>query len=194
VSTGGEAGRDDAAGLRGRELLPGRAGAAWCGPGPGGMQDLPHRGCCDRVAGPGGFALHPPVPPRGIIGRDADHELADGGRRRRPPGTPAAGVVPCACGQPPVPGVQRRRGHRGYLAPPAAGNQSRQCRQPQPAARLAADPADLAAEHRVLVPEHQEPGIRVTRALLQAPALTTLTARRRSPAPRSAPVSSPAPG
>jgi hypothetical protein len=87
VSTGGEAGRDDAAGLRGQELLPGRAGAAWCGPGPGGMQDLPHRRCCDRMAGPGEFALHPPVPPRGIIGRDADHELADGGRRGRPPGT-----------------------------------------------------------------------------------------------------------
>jgi hypothetical protein len=30
---------------------------------------------------------------------------------------------------------------------------------PQPVARLVADPADLAAQHRVLVPEHQKFGI-----------------------------------
>ena len=53
-----EVGRDDAAGLRGKELLPGRAGAAWCGVDPGGMQDLPHRGCCDRMAELDEFALH----------------------------------------------------------------------------------------------------------------------------------------
>ena len=58
-----------------------------------------------------------------------------------------------------MPGEQRRRGHREHLAPPAAGNQSRQCRQPQAVPRLIADPANLAAEHRVLVPEHQELGI-----------------------------------
>ena len=34
-----------------------------------------------------------------------------------------------------------------------------QCREPQPVGRLVADPADLAAQHRVLVPEHQELGI-----------------------------------
>jgi hypothetical protein len=39
------------------------------------------------------------------------------------------------------------------------GDQPGQCREPQPAGRLAADPADLAAQHRVLVPEHQELGI-----------------------------------
>jgi hypothetical protein len=44
-------------------------------------------------------------------------------------------------------------------ASPAAGNQSRQCRQPQAVARLVADPADLAAQDRVLVPEHQKLGI-----------------------------------
>jgi hypothetical protein len=86
-------------------------------------------------------------------------ELADRGCRGRPPRTPAAGVVPFARDQPPVPGEQRRRGHREHLAPPAAGNQSRQCRQPQPVARLVADQADLAAKHRVLVPEHQELGV-----------------------------------
>jgi hypothetical protein len=39
------------------------------------------------------------------------------------------------------------------------GNQSRQCRKPQPAARLVADPAGLTAQHRVLVPQHQQLGI-----------------------------------
>jgi len=36
--------RENAAGLRGQEMLPGRAAAAGCGIDPGGMQDLPHRG------------------------------------------------------------------------------------------------------------------------------------------------------
>jgi Integrase core domain len=39
------------------------------------------------------------------------------------------------------------------------GNQPGQGREPQPVARLVADPADLAAKHRVLVPEHQELGV-----------------------------------
>jgi hypothetical protein len=44
-----EIGREDAAGLRGQELLPGRPAAAGCGIHPGIVQDLPHRGCGDRV-------------------------------------------------------------------------------------------------------------------------------------------------
>jgi hypothetical protein len=72
---------------------------------------------------------------------------------------PAARVVPLACDQPTVPGKQRRRGHREHLALPAAGDQPRQCCEPQPVARLVADPADLAAQYGVLVPEHQELGI-----------------------------------
>ena len=154
-----EVDRENAAGLRGQELLPGRARAAGRGVDPGVVQDLPHRGGGDRVAEPDEFALHAPVPPRRILRRHADHELADRGCRGRPPGTPPAGVVPFACDQPPVPGEQRRRGHREHLAPPAAGDQPRQCREPQPVARLVADPADLAAQHRVLVPQHQEFGI-----------------------------------
>jgi hypothetical protein len=47
-----EVGGDDAAGL-GKELLPGRAGAAGRGIDPGVVQDLPDRGGRDRVAEPG---------------------------------------------------------------------------------------------------------------------------------------------
>jgi hypothetical protein len=128
--------------------------AAGRGAGPGGMQDLPHRGGRDRVAEPDEFALHPPVPPRRIARRHADR-----GWRGRPPGTRSACVVPCGCDQTPVPGEQRRRGHRKHVAPPVPADQPRQCREPQPAARPVADPADLAAQDRVLVPEIGESGV-----------------------------------
>ena len=140
-------------GRSGTASRPGRCGEAR-GRSPG-HADLPDRGRCGGVAEPDQLPLHPPVPPHGIIGRDANHQLADRSCRGRPPGTPAAGVVPLAYDQPPVPGEQRRRYHREHLASPAAGNQSRQCCQSQPVARLVTDPAGLTAQDRVLVPQHQ---------------------------------------
>jgi hypothetical protein len=76
-----------------------------------------------------------------------------------PSGTSPVRVIPLACDQPPVPGQERRWGHREHLAPSAAGDRPGQRRQPQPAARLVADPADPAVQHRVVVPEYQESGI-----------------------------------
>ena len=58
-----------------------------------------------------------------------------------------------------MPGEQRRRGYREHLAPSAAGDQPGQRRKPQPVGRLVADPADLAAQHRVLVAKYQELGV-----------------------------------
>jgi hypothetical protein len=109
---------------------------------PGVMQDLPDCGRRDRAAGPDGPALHAPVPPGGVVRGDADHELAEHDCRRRPSGTPAR-IIPFTCGQPPVPGEQRRRGHGERLCPAMPGDQPGQRREPQPAARPAADPADL---------------------------------------------------
>ena len=57
---------EDAAGLRGQELLPGRAGAAWCGIDAGVVQDLQDRGCRDPVAEFDQLPLHPPVPQVGF--------------------------------------------------------------------------------------------------------------------------------
>jgi hypothetical protein len=99
------------------------------------------------------------VSPRGILDCDANHELPDRGCRGRPSRVPSACVVPLARDQSPVPGEQGRRGHREYLATPAAGDQLRQGREPQPVGGLVPDPADLAAQHCVLMPEPEKLGI-----------------------------------
>src|ERR1035441_7239669 len=138
-SSGGQAPRS-------KELLPRRAGAAGRGADSGGVQDLPHSGGDDRVAGLDQFALYAPVPPRWVVRSDADHELADRGCRRRPAGGLSAGVVPFSCDQPPVPGEQRRRGNREHVAPLSARDQPRQCREPQPVARLRSEERRVGKE------------------------------------------------
>jgi hypothetical protein len=70
------------------------------------------------------------------------------GRPGRSSGAPAARVIPLACHQAPVPGQERRRGHREHLAPSPPGDQPGQYREPQPVAWLVADPADLADGER----------------------------------------------
>ena len=61
-----EAGREDAAGLRDQELLPGRTRATGYRADPGVVQDLPHRGRGDRVAELDEFALHAPMAQAGL--------------------------------------------------------------------------------------------------------------------------------
>ena len=151
--------REDAVGLRGEELLPGRACAAGRGVDPRSMQDLPHRGSCDPVAELDEFALHAPVPPRRIVRRDADDKLPDGGCHGRSSGTPPACVIPFAATSRRCQASSVAGGHREYLGPPLPGDQLGQRRERQPVARLVADPADLAAQYRVLVSEYQEFGI-----------------------------------
>jgi hypothetical protein len=138
------------------QVGPGRRG---CWIDPGVMKDLPHCGRRDLVAGLDELAVHAPVAPGGIIHRHADHERADRGCRGRPSRTPPARIIPSTCDQPPVPGEQRRRCHGEHLCPATPGDQPGQCRTPQPVARLVADPADLTAQHRVLMPQHQQLGV-----------------------------------
>jgi hypothetical protein len=59
-------------------------------------------------------------------------------------------------GQSAVPGQQRRWRHREDLWPAPPGEEPRQRGEPYPVSRVVPDPADMAAEHRVLVPEHQQ--------------------------------------
>jgi glycerophosphoryl diester phosphodiesterase len=65
---------------------------------------------------------------------------ASGNQRRR--GAPRKVV----CAENAIRGYEQRRwGHHERLTPPAPGDQPRQCSEPQPVARLVANPADLAA-------------------------------------------------
>ena len=73
-----------------QELFPGRSGAAGRWFDSGVVQDLPDGGGGDRVTGPDELTLDAPVPPAGVLGGDADHELADGGCGGRPSGTSSA--------------------------------------------------------------------------------------------------------
>ena len=88
----------------------------------------------------------------------ADHELADPGGCG-PSGAPVAGVVLLAGDEAAVPGEQGRRGHGEHLGPLVAGDQTGQRREPQPAGGLIADPASLAAQHCVFMPQYQQFGV-----------------------------------
>jgi hypothetical protein len=59
-------------------------------------------------------------------------------------------------GQSAVPGQQRRWRHGEDLRPAPSGEEPRQRREPYPVGQVVPDPADVAAEHCVLVPEHQQ--------------------------------------
>ncbi len=54
-----------------------------------------------------------------------------------------------------VPGQQRRGCHEKDLCPAPAGKKPRQRGEPHPVGRLVSYAAEVAAQHRVLVPEHQ---------------------------------------
>ena len=72
-----------------------------------------------------------------------------------------AGLAPLARvvlsrGQLAVPGQQRRGCHGKDLCPAPAGKEPSQRGEPHPVGRLVPYAADVAAQHRVLVPEHQQ--------------------------------------
>ena len=72
-----------------------------------------------------------------------------------------AGLAPAACvvlarGQLAVPGQQRRWRDGEDLGPAVAGYEPGQRGEPYPVGRLVTHPADVAAQHRVLVPEYQQ--------------------------------------
>jgi transposase InsO family protein len=89
---------------------------------PRNTEDLPHGGGGDAMAEPDQFALHAPVPPGGILGCHANHQLLDRCCSRWTSGAAACGVVPLRetslrCQAKTVAGVttktsaQRRRGN-----------------------------------------------------------------------------------
>ena len=76
-------------------------------------------------------------------------------------GTPQAGLAPLArvvfvAGQFAVPGQQRRGRHGEDVGPAPAREEPCQRGEPHPVARLIPYPAGVPAQHRVLVPEHEQ--------------------------------------
>jgi hypothetical protein len=113
---------------------------------PGPVQDFPHRAGRDLVAQPGQFALDAPMPPTWIVPGQPQHQIPDRPGRPRP-SAPAARIGPAAADQVPMPAQQRLRRHREDT-PPAAWQQ-----QPIPTPMLR--PGYLPAQHRQLMPQHQ---------------------------------------
>ncbi len=151
--------REDPCGLGVQELPPGRARPPRGRIDARGPQDLPDGGRRDCHAEFRQFAVDPAVSPQRILLRQANDEPGDARDRRR-----AAGLAPLArvillCGQPAVPGEERRGRHGEDFGPAPARYEPGQRGEPYPVGRVVTHPADLAAQHRVLVPENQQFGI-----------------------------------
>jgi hypothetical protein len=147
---------EDPGGLSCQELPPGRAPAARRRIDARVMQDLPHRGRRNGETEFHQLAVNPAVSPQRVLRRQADDETGDAQDCRRAARlAPLARVVPLR-GQHAVPGQQRRWCHGEDTGPAPAGEEPGQRGEPHPAGRLVPHPADVAAQHRVLVPEHQQ--------------------------------------
>ena len=96
--------------------------------------------------------------PQRILPGQAQHQPLDtrGGRRTAGPAPPARVVL--LRRQPAVPGQQRRGRDREYLGPTPAWHNPCERGEPSPVRRLVPHPADLPAQHRILMPEHQHFG------------------------------------
>jgi len=148
--------REDPGGLRVEKLPPRRARAARRWIDARGTQDLPHRGRRDRHAELAQFAVDPAVSPERIFLRQANDKAGDAWDCRRAAGLAAIARVVLACGQPAVPGQQRRGRDGEDFGPAPAREQPCQRGEPHPVRWLVPDPAGVPTQDRVLVPEHQQ--------------------------------------
>ena len=86
-----------------------------------------------------------------------DHRAAfDARDRRRAAGLAPPARVVLVAGQFAMPGQQRRRRHGKDSGPRPARYEPCQSGEPHPVGGLVTHPADVAAQHRVLVPEHEQ--------------------------------------
>lgn len=131
-----EVGGDDAVGLVGEELAPGRAGALRGRGDSGGMKDFPGCGWGDRVAEAGEFASYSPVAPAVVFaGRGQDEPLVGRGDGWAA-GATVLGEGPSAFDELPMPAQQCGRGDCEVFAPSPAWDQSRQHGWPDPLATV----------------------------------------------------------
>ena len=120
---------------------------------PGLGEDVAHRGRRDGDAELAQLADDPHVAPARVLARETHDQLAHLSADRRPAGT-AVRIRPAAGDQPPMPAQQRLRPDQED-APRAARQHPAQRRKQQPVVRLEPRPADLPAQDRQLVPEHE---------------------------------------
>jgi hypothetical protein len=151
-----EVDREDPGGLGVQELLPRRARPARRWIDARGVQDLPDGGRRDRHAELGQLAVDPAVSPLRVLPRQANGKAGDAPDCWRAAGLASFAGVILSPGQPAMPGQQGRGCHGEDPGPAAAGDERRKSGEPGPVARLVPHPADVPAQHRVLVPEHQQ--------------------------------------
>ena len=140
-------------GLGTQERAPGRVAAARCRADSGSGQDATDGAGADPVTEPEQLALDAAMAPRRVLPSESHHQVADlvaDGRAAGP-----VRIRPRPADQPAVPGQQGRRGDntvRPQLAGQHPGQRGRhraiRPRQPRP--------ADLAAQHGHLVPQHHD--------------------------------------
>jgi hypothetical protein len=95
------------------------------------------------------------VSPQRILLRQPNDKAGDALDSRRPSGLAPFPRVVFHRGQLAVPGQQCRGRYREDLCPAPAGDEPGQRGEPHPISRLVPQPADVAAQHRVLVAEHE---------------------------------------
>jgi hypothetical protein len=139
--------------LGAEEGPPLRVHAAGCRPEPGCREDASDGAGADPVAQADQLTLDPAVPPGRILFGQAQHQVADLAADRRTAGPVRVGPVPLD--QPAMPGQQRRRGDDPVCPQPARQDLG-QRRQHRPVRPRQAGLADLAAQDRHLVTQHQQ--------------------------------------
>jgi hypothetical protein len=159
VSACRKVGCEDPGGLGVQELPPGRARTARRRIDACGVQDLPDGGRRGSYAEFRQFAVNAAVSPQRVLLCRANGK-AGGAQDCRG----AAGLAPLARvvlrrGQLAVPGQQSRGRDRKDLAPVPARYEPCQCSEPGPVSGLVSRPADVAAQHRVLVAQNQQLGV-----------------------------------
>ena len=117
-------------------------------PGPGRRRD--------RYAELRQLAVDPAVSPQRILLRQPNGKACDAPDCLRAAGLAPPARVVLSGGQFAVPGQQRRWRHGEDADPAPAGDEPSQRSEPGPVARLVSHPACVAAQHRVLMPEHQQ--------------------------------------
>ena len=147
---------EDSGGLGAQELPPGRARAARRRADARSSQDLIDGGRRDRDAELGQLAVDPAVAPQRIFFCQANDKAGDAADCWRAAGLAPPARVVLSRSQPAVPGQQRRWRHRKDPGPALAGYQPRQRGEPHSVGGLVPYPPGVPAQHRVLVPEHQQ--------------------------------------